>query len=561
MSRDSEFLEAARNFYESEDRDAGEQAALKRLAQITESPRRTIKYRLQLAESFSDSLKPDAAKTVLAELVSKFPNNYGVVMNSADLYRRIGFDDESVAVLQSALTRSRGGYRTQIAGKLSQSLIRLGRLDAAEQILVKLHDENKTDLELFRDLAGVYVRRSEPEQLRAAFSQTVAALKNSNIDRREMGDEVARFRTRMIDAFTRLKDYRSAIEQHIEIINRDPDDEQLTDDAIAYAKRYGGGDTLLKYYQATSNEAFKNYRWNVVLARIYDACGDPANAIRNYRAAIVSQPEMEELYLAAADIETRQGNFDGAIKDIDAVLELTNNAPENLKRKIDVLKKAGRNSEAQAVKAKLPLEEKPKIKIDPFTEAAELQRTENQDRARQLYREAFDALEKDPLSGELTSAGIDGYIRTLRGEESLLKINNNLWDLRDKLIRLADEDASTKAGEARSRLSVLEGAMAQSLGDIVQTSATDDELAAVHDDLTKRIGDIRLNADPHRSLSLIQDLSHRAGFGELEEKILLKKLKEDDATLRQVRLADIVKFYNDRGAYEKSARCHRRERV
>ena len=552
VSHNSEFLEDARRQYEGQNRVIGEQAAMKRLAEVTESPRRTIKYRLQLAESFSDSHRPDAARSVLVELVRKFPKNYGVVTTAAEIYRRIGKNDESVAVLKAALTRSRGEYRTQIAAKLSQNLVRLGRLNEAEQLLVKLHGEYKADLDLFRNLAEVYVRRNEPEQLRAAFNETIAALKGSKTDRREVDDEVANFRAQMIDAFTQLKDYRSAVEQHIEIINRDPDDEQLTDNAIAYAKRYGGGETLLKYYQATSTEAFKNYRWNVVLARIYDASGDAANAIRNYRAAIGNQPEMEDLYLATADIELRQGNIDGAIKDIDTVLELTNDAPIYLRRKIDILKKAGRTAEAQAVKAKLPSEESPNTKSDPFAEAAKLQGTENKDEARRLYREAFEALERDPLSGELTAAGIDGYVRSLRGELSLAEINKTLWDLRDALIKLSDESSSTKAGEARNRLSVLEGAMTESLGDILRNVGTDNELAALHADLLRRLGEISLNADTHRSLSLIQDLSHRAGFGELEEKILLKKLKEDDGTSRQVRLADVVKFYNQSGAYEKA---------
>src|SRR6185295_19041777 len=112
-----------------------------------------------------------------------------------------------------------------------------------------------------------------------------------------------------------------------------------------YAKRYGGADTLLAYYQKTSNEAFKNYRWNVVLARIYEAGGDPQNAIRNYRAAILNQPEMDELYAATADLEIKQGDLNAALKDLNSVLELTNDKPEYIKKKIDVLRKLGRNAE------------------------------------------------------------------------------------------------------------------------------------------------------------------------------------------------------------------------
>ncbi|MCY7375821.1 MAG: hypothetical protein LH472_07595 [Pyrinomonadaceae bacterium] len=49
-SRNQEFLEAARNFYQTEDDKSGEQIALQRLAETTISPRRSIRFRLQLAE-------------------------------------------------------------------------------------------------------------------------------------------------------------------------------------------------------------------------------------------------------------------------------------------------------------------------------------------------------------------------------------------------------------------------------------------------------------------------------------------------------------------------------
>src|SRR6185295_2421155 len=131
------------------------------------------------------------------------------------------------------------------------------------------------------------------------------AIKKQDTDPRETREQIAQLREEMIGAFTHLKDYASAIEQHIEIINREPEDEALVDAAINYVKRYGGGDTLLAYYQRTSQQAFKNYRWNVVLARIYEAQGDMTNAVRQYRAAIDNQPEMIELYDSLADVLTR----------------------------------------------------------------------------------------------------------------------------------------------------------------------------------------------------------------------------------------------------------------
>ena len=89
--------------------------------------------------------------------------------------------------------------------------------------------------------------------------------------------------------------------------------EEKVDDAISYVRRYGGGDTLVNYYGRVSREAYKNYRWNVVLARIYDAKGDWANAARQYHMALDNQPEMTELYDSLADVYTHAKDYGSAI--------------------------------------------------------------------------------------------------------------------------------------------------------------------------------------------------------------------------------------------------------
>jgi len=550
-SRDTEFLEAARNFYASADLKSGEQIALKRLAATTESPRRTISYYLQLAESFEEAGERDAARAILSQTVGKFPLNYGVLTEASDFYRRLGFENESIEVLQNALPKSRGKYRREIAQKLAKRLISLNRLDVAGQILSSLHAEDRAEMSIFRELASVYVRTGKPELMRRAFDETVAAMKQTDKEKREIDDEIADLRVSMIDAFTRLKDYDSAIEQHIEIINREPENEELTENAIRYARRYGGAGKLLNYYLKLSAEAFKNYRWQVVLARIYEASDDAENAAKNYRSAIDNQPEMTELYVALADLETKRNNFDEAVKNLDTVLELTNDEAQYVKKKIEVLKKAGRLPEVEAEKAKLPVEpEKKAAAIDQFAEARKLRDTERE-KARELYREAFGKLLENPVQGELKAADITGYAQSAREEESLAVVNERLWTLREKLTTLADEKNSTEAGEARRRLSILEGALTEAIGGIAKTAATDEELAALHGNLNEKIEKTSFASDKHGTISLVQDLSRRAGFGDLEEKILLRKLEEAKID-RHIHLQNLLSFYRERGAYQKA---------
>ena len=308
-----------------------------------------------------------------------------MITETSNFYRRLGFETDAAQVLQNALPKSKGTYRTALASKLADRLIALNRLDSAERILTELHSEDKANEEIFRQLVRVCVRTGNANLMRKAFDETILEIKKTDDEQREVNDRIAALRSEMIDAFTRLKDYKSAIAQHIEIINREPENEQLTEEAISYVRRYGGAEILLEYYLKLSEEAFKNYRWNVVLARIYAANKDAENAVKNYQTAIINQPEMPELYLAVAELETGRNNFDAALKNIDEVLALTNDAPENIRKKIEILKKAGRLDEAKAEQAKLPVEPEEKITLDRFAEARAAANSEKE-KAREIYK-------------------------------------------------------------------------------------------------------------------------------------------------------------------------------
>ncbi|MDQ3750117.1 MAG: hypothetical protein M3367_14075 [Acidobacteriota bacterium] len=550
-SRSLEFLESAREFYSAEDNFRGEQTALRRLAEVTASPRQKIQYNLKLVESFRQNRDRSAAKSALNNLTRKFPTNYGVLSEAAIIYRHLGFDEEAVTILQSGVNLGKGNYREIFAQKLAKLLVELNRLDSAEKVLSKLHAENKNNTEIFRALASVYVRKKDKENLRRVFSETVSSLKDTDLGRRELNETLAGLRRQMIDAFTRLGDYPAAVEQFIEIINHNSDaEEAAVEKAIAYVNRYGGADTLLAYYEDLSKKSFKNYRWNVVLAKLYQAKNDIPKAVENYQSAIVNQPEMTELYIAVAELESSRANYHEAIKNLDTVLELTGDAPEFVKRKIVILEKWQKLAEAESLRAKLPAENKSK-EITLFEQA---EKSRDAEKARELYRQAFNQLSENPLNSELLKAAdINGFVQTTREIKPLDQINEELWQLREKLIRISEEVGSENAGEAGKRLSILDGAITESVGKLAKKVATDDELKNLHEFLSEKIDETRFNSDVRQTVSLVQNISRRIGFGDLEEKILRKKLSETRLeTDREIYLRNLVNFYNERGAYRKT---------
>jgi tetratricopeptide (TPR) repeat protein len=553
-SDSSEFLNSARNILGGDDADVS-QLALKRLVAVAGSPRFAISYRLRLAADAEQHGRRGEAQTVLHELVEKFPTNYGVLNEAESFYWRMGLREDSVRVLTNAMQRGRGRFYYIFGRKLAARLMLLNRLPAARDVLARLHAKDKLNTEVFHELARVLIRTSQTDALKKAFTETLAAIREQDLDLKELHAETAQLRKQMIDAFTRLKDYDAAIEQHIEIINREPEDEENVEAAIDYARRYGGADTLLAYYRRTSAEAYKNYRWNVVLARLYDAGNDLPSAAQNYRDAIANQPEMVELYDALADVYTRMKNIDAALAALNRAAELTNDDPQYIRRRVEVLEKAGRLREAAEARRKLPdIAPKSETARDHFADAARLRNVEKS-KAVAAYRLAFDTFLADPLAHQLKAVEITGYVQTVRDEERLDQIAGRLWQLRDKLIQEAERKDSTRVGQARNSLQVLDGSLPEAVGALASQKATGDELSALFSDFNRRIEDALRNNDRYETLELLQNLSHRSGFGVLEEKILSA---QKDAALRlgnqnfyHERLHRLIDFYNGRGDYRR----------
>lgn len=523
------FLESAKHFSNK-----AEEFALLRLADISLNPKEIIARKLELADFYQENRQPNEAKKILTNLVKKFPNNFGVITESANVFWSLGASSQAVKVLQNALLRSRGTYRTAIASVLSTRLVSLNRFAEAEQILGQLIQANPADADAFRQLANVFVQLGKTENLQRSLAQTVKAIKLQDIEPKEVDAEIAKIRVEMIAAFTHLKDYNSAIEQHIEIINREPEIGEHLDNAILYVKRYGGGDLLLKYYQKTADEAFKNYRWNVILARIFEANNDAENAVKNYRKAIDNQPEMTELYAELVRIETIRKNYREALTQLDNIIELSGEEKNVLKQKIQLLQLLGRNEEAQIEKEKLPAE----LEIKPKTE--NLFAEADKSKSIEMFRKAFENLLEKPLEAEIKAENITSYIKIMRDEENLDAITERLFLLREKLILEIEQKDSTLTAEAKRRLQTLDNAISQTVGQVAKSVGTEEELSNLHTALDRKIADTSKD-EQNSSLTFLQDFAARAGFGDLAEKVLIKRGNKQS----------LIDFYNQRGAYEK----------
>src|SRR5262249_3068136 len=486
-----------------------------------------------------------------------------------------GRRDQAIRLLTQASQRSRGRFHYIFARKLAARQIERGRLGAAETGLKKLCDENPLNLDVFKELASVYVRTSRPDALRERYRETIRAIRQSDMGRLEIRDQIDDLRGSVIESFTQLRDYKSAVEQHIEIINRDPDDEEKVKAAIQYAKRYGGGETLNENYPKTCEQALKDYRWNLVLARIYEAKGDFANSTANLRKAIVNQPEMIELRIELADVCLKAKDYKSAIEALDRARELSNDDPQYLRRLVDVYEKAGRKREADAMRAKLPVEKsKTKTLAEQFAEASAL-RGKERAKAIETYRKAFDAWASDVYKRDLYAHELIGYVEALRDEEPLDQILRRLSDVRARLMRDAAGKDNLLAGKARALVETFDRALPDAVGRIAAEYATGDELAAIDRDVRAWVsesapraaaGEAKSSANEDEKLVELLNLSQRAGLGQLAEQMLIARKDaaltiDKNEPVYHERLMSLVNFYSERGAYRSVAESLEKERA
>ncbi|MBX7219970.1 MAG: tetratricopeptide repeat protein [Blastocatellia bacterium] len=555
QSTSQNYLARARDmFVEAEDA-AGETEALKKLIGAAKSPRFSISYRLQLADQYRKTKDNAKAEQTLRELLRAFPRNYGVISETAAALWRMHKQAAAIQVLQTAMRVGKGKYRYIFARKLVDRYKDAKQTAQAEKMLLALYKENDLDSDVFHELASLYVKTSQPARLQVIFKQTLNSIANQDSDIKEIKYQVADLRKEMIAAFTDLKDFDSAIEQHIEIINRNPEDETYLNAALEFTKRYGGGDKLLAYYQQTAAQAFKNYRWNLVLARIYEAKGDLPQAVQNYRTALANQPEMVDLHLGLASLLTRQNDFSGAVTALTKAAELSNDAPDTLKLLIAALEKAGRTAEADRVRARLPKETAPPLTLAEQMAAASRLRFTEKEKAVAAYRKVMAEIQADLYKTDPGSSDLIAYIETLRMVEPLPNVATGLWELRSRLIAEAERKDNEKAGKARDFLRNLDYAISEGIGKVAAERATGDELAGLESDIRERLATASQIPAQYGTEALLQNLCRRAGLVRLEEDLLVTEkvqAQKTDGGAYHNSLQKLMAFYADHGAFQKA---------
>ncbi|HEU4389234.1 MAG TPA: hypothetical protein VFV34_15635, partial [Blastocatellia bacterium] len=201
---DVAFLESVRELFRYLLRPEDEQVVLERLVAVARDEREVMMYRLQLASFFERHGKKDAATGLIDKLVADFPTNAGVIDESEKFYWRAGLPDRSLDLFKKTIQVAKGSTRRALTMRMARRQSEAGRLADAEATLRAFYNENRTDAEVFRELAQTLGAAGKVAELADLYKTAVDDLRKSGMNYESTKLRIAELREGMARAYDRL---------------------------------------------------------------------------------------------------------------------------------------------------------------------------------------------------------------------------------------------------------------------------------------------------------------------------------------------------------------------
>ncbi|MEK6324455.1 MAG: tetratricopeptide repeat protein [Acidobacteriota bacterium] len=562
-SSDVAFLESVRDLFRAVLRPEDEQQVVARLMSVARDEREAMMYRLQLASLLERLGQVDASVGLIDKLVADYPTNVGVVEEAAKFYWRAGLLDKSLDLYKRTLARAAGSNRRSFALLLARRQIDANKLADAEATLRAFYNENRLDTEVFGELARTLGAENKLNDLATLYQEAFKEAREAGLDREETRSRVVELRAGMIRTLDSLGKYQEAVDQHIEIINSFPEDADKLATAIDYAELHNLIEWLVGYYQKLSKESNKNYRWQLVLGRIYERRGNLAGASEQYRIAVLNEPQRSELRFTLASVLARQRRYDEAIATLREGWTLAGRDPQWLIEVARIQVQQGQRDEAvktirQALASKKNASSEAQINV-----AGQLAAWGLNSEAVRVYEQVFADLPKKLESDEYVPAGsVTGYVKALIQSEPAAGAYQKIERLRAQFFAIAE---NTQNYKARSVVEAIDGAMRADFGKGVIDYATTDEAAALLSALQASVANLTLYSDA-ATLRRYLGIARGAGLVEVEE-LIQTRLKDaafsarpkssptvtaqDTAYYGELRAT--VAFYERHAAYKRAA--------
>ncbi len=381
-----------------------QERALQRRVEITTDPVDRTRYQLALVHFYENEGRLSDAQTVLASLYQSHPNILAVVRANTDFYWRTKQPAKAVDVLAESAGRAQPTYQRAFLLEASRKATEAGDVNRARQILATLLKQEPLRPEYLAAMADTYAKASDDRGLRSFYQATIDALRKANRSTAEM-------RRGLIPVLTRVKDYQAALDQYIDILNQYPDDPGLAKEAAAYAQQHNLGNRLVAYYAKQVNDAPKDYRWPIVLARVDTELERFNDALDAYGKATALRPERTDLWIAEAQLQERMLRFADAERSYARLYDLTYKNPEWMEKVAEVRARQGQRDPAIAALRTAYIENRPARADNNFAVANKLNSWNYVDAARE-FAEKGASMAGDELANDYDSVATYARILT-----------------------------------------------------------------------------------------------------------------------------------------------------
>ncbi|MCS6884725.1 MAG: tetratricopeptide repeat protein [Acidobacteriota bacterium] len=539
-SSDVEFLDLARRFFSREGLVEDEVRVLERLVAVSPKGLPRLAYGIYLANAYEQKGLAKQAEAQYESLLAEYPTNYGLIRSAVRFFWRMNERAKVLDLLAKSVDRAVGKFQYELGLELATYQALDSKLAQEEETLRLLYARSPLNEVVYSRLAESLVKQKKLPELKQLEEELIRHATTSIDDEDKLRSTLYSIRNLMLSKYLALGDSEAIVQSYIALLNADPNNDAILGDAFAYAKRHGHLQQLKGYYLRACTESPRNYRWNLILAKIYEQEQDWATAGTEYARALSKEPQRLDLRLAYADCLLQQRRFSEALAELETLSKIARNNQSYLflAQKVRQLSR-----QTQVVVAK-----------DFLRSYSTISRSE-------YYLEQIKAYEKALSQGYITSYLIGNYAKELADKGiSLIELYKELWRLRS----LTEAALSTSANKEQVRRNLAEideaipdaiavlrfesarGGEAKQLESLIETSLP----SSVTDELTIRREEVLFR------------LAQRCGIGRIVEMVLLRRLarapleKADEYHLALRACAD---FYFDLGLFERCKELLQRE--
>jgi len=334
-----------------------------RKVDIAEDDEWLLQDTISYFEDIGDLAKADS---LIARQIAKaqaeadeFPDAYiSALDNSYNYFERHSNKIKQADMLTKLIDFTSGDQKHNFQVKLARFYISEDKLDQAGSILQSLVENYPDRADYFNALAEIYTKKNDFSGLVDFYTDGLVRIKKASMHPVKKQALLDDLRRGLIGGYEKLGRYPEAVDQYIEIINKNPKDENILRDAFDFALKYKQDGKLTSYYEKTSKESFKDFRWQLILARLYSWSEKYDSAVEKFKAAIQNEPQMTELYYSLADIYVKLNKYQDAADIYSRLYRISKGDKDVLLLQAEMMMRAGKKREAMDI-VKLATKENP----------------------------------------------------------------------------------------------------------------------------------------------------------------------------------------------------------